>query len=133
MKGINLNKNLIMIVDDSKFAREAYSMELEKKGYNVITAPDAETAFAIAKKEKPMYIFCDFHMEGLNGLDLCKMIREDDELKDAIFVIITDKEVTEQQQAIDFHDLPDSWINKHIGIDEFIATMEKWIKMSRKV
>lgn len=126
-----LNKNLILLVDDSKFAREAYSIELSEMGYDVITAGDAETGFSIAKKEKPMFILCDYHMEGLTGLDLCQMIRADDELKDSIFLIITDKEVSEKQMAEDFHDLPDSWINKHIGITEFLNTVEKWIKMAK--
>jgi CheY-like chemotaxis protein len=125
-----LNKHLILLVDDSKFARECYSIELEKKGYNVITAADAENAFSIAKTEKPMFIFCDYHMPGLTGLDLCQMIREDNDLKDAIFIIITDKEVSETQAAEEFHDLPDSWVNKHIGIEDFIAALEKWIFMS---
>lgn len=125
----NLNKHLILLVDDSKFARECYSIELEKRGYNVITAGDAETAFSIAKTEKPMFIFSDYHMPGLTGIDLGQMIREDDELKDAIFIIITDKEVSEEQKADEFHEIPDTWVNKHVGIEEFIYSLEKWILM----
>jgi two-component system response regulator PilR (NtrC family) len=60
----------ILIVDDELSMREFLKILLEKEGYEVSTAPDADTALQIVKKEEIDLVVTDIRMPGMNGLEL---------------------------------------------------------------
>lgn len=126
-----LNPDLILIVEDSSTLRQAYAVALRRRGYRVLVAAGVEDGLAIARREKPLFIFCDYNLGKLSGMDLCRQVRGEAGLAAAIFVIITAGPVTPQQSGEEFHDLPDSWITKNFGTDHLLAEMEKWIRMMR--
>jgi len=65
----------ILVVDDEKNIRVLYKEELEREGYNVITAADAKEALEILEKEKVDLVILDIRMPGMHGIDaLEKMI-----------------------------------------------------------
>jgi len=65
----------ILVVDDEKNIRTLYRKELEKEGYTVLTAEDAEKAMEVLEKEKIDVVILDVRMPGMHGIDaLEKMI-----------------------------------------------------------
>jgi CheY-like chemotaxis protein len=67
----------ILLVDDSKSARYALRLQLQRHGVEVDTADSAESAFERLKGELPDAILMDHMMPGLNGLEALDVIRED--------------------------------------------------------
>ena len=67
----------ILLVDDSKSARYALRLQLQRHGIEVETADSAESAFEILKGELPDAIFMDHMMPGLNGFEALEAIRLD--------------------------------------------------------
>lgn len=67
----------ILLVDDSKSARYALRLQLQRYGVEVDTADSAESAFEVLKGELPDAILMDHMMPGLNGLEALEVIRED--------------------------------------------------------
>ena len=67
----------ILLVDDSKSARYALRLQLQRHGVEVDTAESAEAAFAKLKTALPDAIFMDHMMPGLNGFEALEVIRED--------------------------------------------------------
>ncbi len=67
----------ILLVDDSKSARYALRLQLQRHGVEVETADSAESAFEILKGELPDAILMDHMMPGLNGLEALEAIRSD--------------------------------------------------------
>ena len=67
----------ILVVDDEvtilMMLREAF----EEKGYEVVTAQSGEEALEILKKEKFKVMFLDLKLPGMDGLELCRIIRND--------------------------------------------------------
>jgi CheY-like chemotaxis protein len=67
----------ILLVDDSKSARYALRLQLQRHGVEVDTADSAESAFEVLKGELPDAILMDHMMPGLNGFEALEVIRED--------------------------------------------------------
>lgn len=68
--------NHIFVVDDEKRIRDLIDLYLKKEGYKVTTFPDAEEVLESFEKQKPDLLVLDIMMPGIDGLDLCKKIRE---------------------------------------------------------
>lgn len=67
----------ILLVDDSKSARYALRLQLQRHGIEVETADCAESAFDWLKTQLPDAILMDHMMPGLNGFEALEVIRED--------------------------------------------------------
>ncbi|MBK1719523.1 response regulator [Thiocystis violacea] len=67
----------ILLVDDSKSARYALRLQLQRYGVEVDTADCAESAFTKLKTSLPDAILMDHMMPGLNGFEALEVIRED--------------------------------------------------------
>jgi CheY-like chemotaxis protein len=65
-----------LIVDDEADFRELMAFWLKSRGYEVLTAPEGETAVRIAQQESPDIIFMDLSMPVLDGYGALKKIRE---------------------------------------------------------
>ncbi|GEM_PF-2060030 len=67
----------ILLVDDSKSARYALRLQLQRHGVDVETADCAESAFEFLKTQLPDAILMDHMMPGLNGFEALDVIRDD--------------------------------------------------------
>ena len=72
-----MREKLVMVVDDEEQIREVFKTALESEGFKVVTAPTAEEALDILKMKNVNVFFLDLNLPGMNGLELCKLIRRD--------------------------------------------------------
>ncbi len=79
----------ILVVEDSATQSAQLRHLLEAKGYEVAVAGNGRDALEIARNDKPSLIITDVVMPEMNGYDLCKTIKNDDELKDLPVVLVT--------------------------------------------
>jgi DNA-binding response OmpR family regulator len=66
-----------MIVDDEAPIRDMLKDAFTSEGYDAICAESAEEAREILKRDKPQIMFLDLKLPGMNGVELCRRIRED--------------------------------------------------------
>ncbi len=69
-------KGKILIVDDEASVRELFSGVFAEEDYEVIAAEDGNQALDILKTDNIDVIFLDLKLFGMNGIDLCRQIRE---------------------------------------------------------
>lgn len=69
-------KGKILIVDDEASVRELFSSVFTDANYQVIAAEDGHQALDILKRDDIDVIFLDLKLFGMNGIDLCRQIRE---------------------------------------------------------
>jgi DNA-binding response OmpR family regulator len=69
-------KKQILVVDDEIGALTLIGIMLERGGFSVLKAKDAKTALTVLDQNTPDLIILDVMMPGMNGIDLCKVIRE---------------------------------------------------------
>ena len=85
----------ILIVDDEvhiKMLLEQTLEELEDEfGVELITASDGEEGLAFIKSERPDLVFLDIMMPKMNGYEVCRIVMEDDSLKEVKIILLTAK------------------------------------------
>lgn len=69
-------KPRILITDDEPKYVRALTMILQAQGYEILPAPDGETAVALAAREAPALILLDVRIPKLNGREACRQMRE---------------------------------------------------------
>ena len=83
------SKFKILIADDSPVSRRILEAFLVKRDYDVISAGDGEEALLLLSREDaPRLAVLDWMMPGLDGISLCRKLREQPEDKHYIYVIL---------------------------------------------
>lgn len=72
-------KKHILVVDDEIGALTLIGIMLERGGFSVMKAKDANSALAVLNQSTPDMIILDVMMPGMNGIDLCQVIRQREE------------------------------------------------------
>ena len=68
--------NKIIVVDDEKEIRNLIEIYLKNEGYEVTKASDGEEALEILEKEDIHLIILDIMMPKMDGIEVCKRVRE---------------------------------------------------------
>ncbi|MHB0991475.1 MAG: EAL domain-containing protein [Burkholderiales bacterium] len=83
------NSSGILIAEDSRTQAEALAFLLEEYGYSVTIAADGKQALQSVQAQKPVLVISDIMMPEMNGYELCKAIKSDDDLKDIPVILVT--------------------------------------------
>ncbi|UFJ41532.1 response regulator transcription factor [Brevibacillus humidisoli] len=67
----------ILVVDDEPSIVKLLQFNLEKSGFEVITASDGKQGLEMAYQEKPDFIVLDLMLPKMDGMDVCKALRQD--------------------------------------------------------
>ncbi len=119
----------VLVVDDEPDITEFLSYNLAKNGYEVRSASNAEEALAIAKSFHPHLFVLDIMMPGKSGIELCRDIRADPELKDSMVAILTARQ--EDQIQIDALNVgADDYITKPLKPSVFLSRIQAILRRS---
>ncbi len=67
----------ILVVEDEPSLVETLEYNLARQGYTVLTARDGLTAIEIARRERPDVILLDIMLPGMDGFEVCRVLRRD--------------------------------------------------------
>ncbi|HIV81911.1 MAG TPA: response regulator transcription factor [Candidatus Salinicoccus merdavium] len=67
----------VLVVDDEPSIVTLLKFNLDQAGYNVLTAEDGRKGLDTALKEKPDLIVLDLMLPGMDGMDVCKTLRQE--------------------------------------------------------
>ncbi len=88
-KSQNKASRKILIVDDNEIDRKIIRSALEKDGYKTVQAENGSVGLEMARTENPDLIFLDCQMPVMDGLTMCKKLKEDDDLKHTPVIFLT--------------------------------------------
>ena len=71
-----MEQTTILVVDDEKEIAELVEIYLVSDGYRVLKAKDAREGLELLEKEEVHLVLLDIMMPGMNGLEMCRKIRE---------------------------------------------------------
>jgi len=84
-------KKRILIVDDEEDIVELVKYNLAKEGYQVICATTGEEALALARKQLPDMLILDLMLPGVDGLDVCRLLKAEAKTRHIAIVMLTAK------------------------------------------
>jgi len=79
----------ILVVDDEKEIRDLLSIYLREDGYDVIAASNGQEAISMAQAELPQVILMDVKMPGIDGVETCKRLKEEERTKSIPVIMVT--------------------------------------------
>ena len=104
----------ILFVDDHELLARVSCQLLRRQGYNADYAYNANEALAKFERDKFDMLVTDYHMEGMNGLELAKLVRQ--KSPSLPVIIVTGVAPMEESNEVD------AWIGKQ---DMFPALLDK--------
>ena len=103
----------VLVVDDEQDILEFLSYNLEKDGFEVLTAENGRQAVEIAKKEEPDIILLDVMMPDMDGIEACRTLRELPQFENTIIAFLTAR-TEDYSQIAGFETGADDYISKPI-------------------
>ena len=124
---INGITKTIYIVEDEPDIRETLAYNLSQEGFKVSEFSDAESCLNKIQKKKPDLLLLDLMLPGMSGLDLCKEIRADINLKNLAIIMLTAKG-EEVDRIIGFELGADDYVTKPFSVRELILRVKVILK-----
>ncbi len=81
----------VLVVDDEPDIVELVSYNLSKEGFEVSSAADGEEALARIRKERFDFLVLDLMLPGIQGLELCRIVRNDPHTRGIPIIMLTAK------------------------------------------
>ena len=113
-------KKTILIVDDEQKIVDLLVHNLRREGYNTIEANDGVTAVEIAKEQRPDLILLDIMLPRLDGLSVCKKIKN---IYNVPILMVTAKD-DELDKIVGLELGADDYITKPFSVREVVARVK---------
>ncbi len=84
-------KPTLLIVDDEEDIRELVRLQLERERYTTLTCETGERALELARQKQPGGIILDLMLPGIDGLEVCRKLKQDPKTQAIPIVMLTAK------------------------------------------
>jgi len=112
-----MKKKRVLVVDDEIGVIRFLRASLEANNYKVLTATDGAQALQTFESELPDLIILDIMMPEINGLEVCRLIRE----WSYVPIIMLSARPDESDKVKSFDLGADDYVTKPFGVDELMA------------
>ena len=124
-------KDLILVVDDEEDILELVRYNLARAGYQVVCAATGEDAIAKAKRKLPDLIILDLMLPGMDGLEVCKVLKNDSKTEHIPIIMLTAK--TEETDIVSGLEVgADDYITKPFSPKVLIARVRTILRRKTK-
>lgn len=113
----------VLIIDDEEHIVELIKFNLEANGFVTLEAFNGIDGLKLAKKEIPDLILLDLMLPGIDGIEVCKRIRQDDKLKNTPIIMLTAKS-EEIDKILGLELGADDYITKPFSVRELSARIK---------
>jgi CheY-like chemotaxis protein len=111
----------LLLADDSLTTQKVVKLTFADEGIDVISADDGDTALQLVSQHRPDIVLADVNMPGLNGYEICEIIRKREESRSTPVVLLVGSfepfDLTEARRvgATDYLTKPFSSIRKLVS------------------
>ncbi|NER81553.1 MAG: response regulator transcription factor [Leptolyngbya sp. SIO1D8] len=136
-KGIRVRSGRVLIIEDEELIRETVGLALAEEGFEILVAEDGLSALemlGITKNSSGRtipdlgLIILDLMLPGMNGLDLCRLVRHQGI---EIPILILSAKSTETDRVVGLEVGADDYLTKPFGMRELIARCRALMRRQR--
>ncbi len=91
------NNIRILVVDDEPDVLELVVFHLEKEAYQVDVADTGDKALKMARENLPSLLVLDLMLPGINGLEICRLLKRDPKTRDIPILMLTARAAEENR------------------------------------
>jgi diguanylate cyclase (GGDEF)-like protein len=118
----------ILVVEDSRFQARLLRTLLEKHRYGVRVARNGQEGLDALKNERPSLILSDIVMPVMDGFEMCRIIKSQDELKQIPVVLLTTQS-RPQDVLRGLESGADSYVTKPYDESTLLSTIERTLSV----
>ena len=115
----------ILIVDDDPMIQELLNVNLKTLGYEMFIAYDGKKALEIIMQEKPDLILLDVMVPEIDGWELCKIVKDDQELGKTKILMLTARDKDRDIMIGKFIFKADEYMTKPFEINNLLSAVDK--------
>ncbi|MFH1826220.1 MAG: response regulator [bacterium] len=119
----------VLIIEDEEDIVEALAYNLTKEGYSVNKAYDGQVGLRLAQVRHPDLIILDLMLPKLDGIDVCKSLKNDAQTAKIPIIMLTAKS-GEVDKVLGLELGADDYITKPFGMRELVARVKTVLKRS---
>lgn len=117
----------ILIAEDHPDSMALMCYLLQAHDYRTLSAADGETALAMAREQRPDLIVCDLQMPGLDGYQVARALKEDENLRHVPLIAVTAFSMLGDRERILAAGF-DGYFSKPIEVERFVAQLEAYLR-----
>jgi DNA-binding response OmpR family regulator len=117
----------ILVVEDELVLRETLAYNLEKHGYEVHTAEDGRRGVELAREVQPDLILLDIMLPGLDGFEVCRLLRKDMNVP----ILMLTARADEVDKIVGLEVGADDYLTKPFSMRELLARIKALLRRVR--
>ena len=119
-----------LIVDDEQAIVDLVRHHLEKEGIVCLEASEGETALQLARTERPDLLVLDLMLPGIDGLEICRLLRRDPATAAMVIIMLTAK-AEEVDRVVGLEMGADDYVVKPFSPRELVARVKAVLRRGR--
>lgn len=117
----------ILIVEDEKPLAETLAYNIRQEGHEALIACDGLKGLETARKERPDLLILDIMLPGMDGLEVCKLVRRD---MDTPIIMLTAKS-RELDKVVGLEIGADDYVTKPFSMVEMLARVKAALRRAK--
>jgi DNA-binding response OmpR family regulator len=119
----------VLVVEDELALLEALEYNLSRQGYQVLTASDGRKALEVARRERPDIIILDIMLPGLDGFEVCRILRQEM----SVPILMLTARADEVDRVVGLEVGADDYLTKPFSMRELLARVKALLRRVRLV
>jgi DNA-binding response OmpR family regulator len=119
----------VLVVEDEPTLLETLEYNLTRQGYEVYTAADGLTALETARRERPDAIVLDIMLPGLDGLEVCRILRREM----SVPILMLTARADEVDKVVGLEVGADDYLTKPFSMRELLARVKALLRRVRLI
>ncbi|MFE6283658.1 response regulator transcription factor [Streptomyces sp. NPDC057877] len=119
------NKGLVLIAEDERHIADLQRRYLSREGFGVHVEADGTAALSAARRLRPVAIVLDIALPGMDGVQVCRRLREDGDWTPVVFVTARD-EVADRILGLELG--ADDYLTKPFSPHELVARLKSVLR-----
>lgn len=115
----------ILVAEDDRDIAKILRYNLEKEGHQPLMAADGDAAVSLFRREKPRLVLLDLMLPKVDGLEICRLIRQDD--KQVPILMLTAKS-TEIDKIVGLEMGADDYVTKPFSVREVMTRVKALLR-----
>ncbi len=119
----------VLVVEDDLTLMDTLEYNLSRQGYEVFTAADGRAALEMARQKKPDLIVLDIMLPGLDGFEVCRILRQEM----TVPILMLTARVDEVDKVVGLEVGADDYLTKPFSMRELLARVKALLRRVRLI
>jgi DNA-binding response OmpR family regulator len=119
----------ILVVEDEPTVLETLEYNLRRQNYDVVTATDGRQALEVARREKPDGIILDVLLPGIDGFEVCRILRQEM----SVPILMLTARADEVDKVVGLEVGADDYLTKPFSMRELLARVKALLRRVRLI